>query len=56
MNELFANYHTLISPYVIVTDAVEQVNYTHPSNTVLLSAEWKILKEHVIMQNKTAAE
>lgn len=56
MNELFATYHTLISPYVIGPDAVEQLKYTHLTNTALFTSELEILKQHVIMQNTAAAE
>ncbi len=56
MNELFTRYHTLISPYVIGPDAVEQGKYTHLTNSAAFTTELETLKQHVITQNAAAAD
>jgi len=54
MNELFTKYHTLISPFVIGPDAVEQGKYTHLTSSAAFTSELEILKQHVITQNAAA--
>jgi len=56
MNELFTKYHSMIAPYVIGPDAVEQVKYTHLSNAASFNAELEILKQHVVAQTTAAVE
>jgi spore coat protein CotH len=56
MNELFTRYHTIISPYVIGPDAVEQGKYTHLSSGSAFTSALESLKQHVVTQNAVAAE
>jgi spore coat protein CotH len=56
MNELFTRYHSLISPYVIGPEAIEQGKYTHLSNTSAFTSALETLKQHVVTQNAAAAD
>jgi spore coat protein CotH len=56
MNELFTKYHTLISPYVIGPEAIEQVKYTHLTNAAAFTSALETLKQHVNTQNAAAAD
>ena len=56
MNELFTKYHTLISPYVIGPEAVEQVKYTHLTNAAAFTSALETLKQHVNTQNAAATD
>jgi spore coat protein CotH len=56
MSELFTKYHTLISPYVIGPDAVEQGKYTHLPNAAAFSSALETLKQHVATQHAAAID
>lgn len=56
MNELFTKYHTMISPYVIGPEAVEQGKYSHLANGTAFTTALETLKQHVITQNVAATE
>ncbi len=56
MNELFTKYHTMISPYVIGPDAVEEGKYTHLTSGASFTDALETLKQHVVTQNMAAAD
>lgn len=56
MNDLFTRYHTMITPYVIGPEAIEQGKYTHLANAAAFSSALEILKQHVITQNAAATD
>jgi hypothetical protein len=54
MNELLTKYHTMITPYVIGPDAVEEGKYTHLTNATAFTSALETLKQHVVTQNLAA--
>lgn len=56
MDALFTKYHTMIAPYVIGPDAIEQGKYTHLPNTTSFTSALETLKQHVVTQNTAARD
>lgn len=54
MDELFLQYHNLISPYVIGPLAVESGKYTHLINDISFTGSVQALKKHVADQRQAA--
>jgi len=56
MNELFTRYHTMITPYVVGPDAMEQGKYTHLAGSSSFTSALETLKQHVVAQNTVAID
>lgn len=54
MDELFTQYHNLISPYVIGPQAVESGKYTHLTSSTSFTNSVQLLKQHVADQREAA--
>lgn len=56
MNDLFDQYHNLISPFVMGPEAIEQGKYTYLTNQSQFTIALAELKQHVVNQNLAAIE